>query len=169
LEKEQVISIIKVLDEWAEKPSVKYEVQKLQLTDNQLPDFHQWTEGKAVLAAFSVSIPEENGYHFLFIDWHRNDNYYLVIYAQNKSTTVAEIQRAAVVDKIPHLTWTYNPLKRDGKNDIRKSYFKQTFGSLSVQVPLPLKSKEVALFFDRLFKLSHNRMRADQAHEIFDL
>jgi hypothetical protein len=155
--------------EWMEKPSVRYEVQKLPLINNELPNFHQWTKGKTVLAAFSISIPEENGYHFLFIDWHRNDNFYLVIYTQNKSTTVAEIQRFTIINDVPHLTWTYNPLKRDGKNDVRKSYFKQTFGSLNVQVPVPLKSNEVELFLERLFKLSHNRMRADKAHEIFEI
>jgi hypothetical protein len=114
VEKEQAISIIKLMVEWMEKPSVKYEVQKLPLINNELPNFHQWTKGKTVLGAFSISIPEENGYHFLFIDWHRNNNFYLVIYTQNKSTTVAEIQRITIINDVPHLTWTYNPLKRDG-------------------------------------------------------
>ncbi|WNB90897.1 hypothetical protein [Bacillus sp. NEB1478] len=169
MEKELAISIITLMDKWQEKPSAKYDVQKFRLTDNQLPDFHQWTKEKTVLAAFSVSIPEENGYYFLFIDWHRNDNFYLVIYTHNKSTTVAEIQRTSTIDEIPQLIWTYNPLKRDGKNDIRKSYFKQTFGSLTVHIPIPQKPKDVERFAADLFKLSHNRMRADKAHEIFNL
>jgi hypothetical protein len=167
VEKEQALSIIKTMDEWMDASD--FDIQKLTLTENQLPGFHQWTNKKTVLAAYNILKPEETGYYFLFIDWHRNDNYYLVIYMQNKSTTVAEIQRTSLVEDVPHITWTYNPLKRDGMNDVRKSYFKQTFGSLAVHIPLPAMPKDVEQFCENLFKLCHNRIRADRASELFNL
>jgi hypothetical protein len=169
VEKQQALMITNVMDEWMRNPSGSYEIQKLQLIDKQLLNFHQWTKGKNVLAGYHVTRQDEGSYYFLFIDWHRNDNFYLVIYMQNKSTTVAEIQRTEIIKEVQHLSWTYNPLKRDGKNDIRKAYFKQVFGSLSIQVPVPLSTNDVELFFDHLFKLCHNRLRADRAVEIFNL
>ncbi|PLS02177.1 hypothetical protein [Neobacillus cucumis] len=146
-----------------------YEIQKLQTVDGMLPKFHQWTNGKKTLAAYEVVRPDsDTGYYFLFIDWHRNDNYYLVIYAQNKSTTCAEIRKIEELEEGAHFVWAYKPFKRDGKNDQRKAYFKQMFGSTTVHIKLPSSPSDVEEFLTQLFKLCQNRVKADKITEVFN-
>ena len=72
------------------------------------------------------------------------------------------------IDGVPHIVWSYMPLKRDGKNDQRKAYFKQMFGSTTVQIKLPASSLEVEVFLGQLFKLCQNRIKADRIVEVFD-
>ncbi len=151
-----------------ESTSATYELTKLDTPNDMLSKFHQWANGKPIIAAFDVTKPGHNSYYFLWIDWHRNDNYYLVIYAHDKSTTIAELNQTIEEGGITYLSWKYNPLKRDGKNDIRKSYFTQTFGSRKMEIPLPSSLSEVEVFLDQLFKLCHNRVRADRIVEILD-
>ncbi|MFP7299202.1 hypothetical protein [Neobacillus niacini] len=146
-----------------------YEIKKLETVNGTLPRFHQWTNGKQTLAGFEVTrVDSDTSYYFLFIDWHRNDNYYLVIYLHNKSTTAAELRVIEEIDGIPHIVWKYNPLKRDGKNLQRKSYFKQVFGSTTIQIKVPPSSLEVEEFFHQLFKLCQNRIKADKIVDVFD-
>ncbi|MBO0959794.1 hypothetical protein J1P26_08660 [Neobacillus sp. MM2021_6] len=166
MEKEQAIYLANQIND--SKPA-SYEIRKLETIGGTLPKFHQWTNGKQTLAAYEVSRPEnDTGYYFLFIDWHRNDNYYLVIYAHDRSTTCAEIRQIKDLDDGPHLVWSYKPFKRDGKNDHRKAYFKQMFGSTMVHIKLPPSPNEVEVFFTELFKLCQNRVRADKIVEVFD-
>ena len=165
MEKKLAEHLSKYLERWN---GPTYEVSKLPTLNNTLSQFHQWANGKPVIAAFDVAKPGEERYYYLFIDWHRNDNYYLVIYAHDKSTTIAELNKIIEEDDVSFLSWKYNPLKRDGKNDIRKSYFKQTFGSTTMNIPLPTSSSHVENFLDQVFKLCHNRVRADRVVEIYD-
>jgi hypothetical protein len=166
VEKEQAVILSKCLEKC---DGAKYEITKLQTVNGTLQKFHQWTNGKPVIAGYEVTRPESNtGYYFLFIDWHRNDNYYLVIYSHNRSTTLAEIRRVEQIDGVLQLVWAYNPLKRDGKNDQRKAYFKQMFGSTIIQLKLPSSSIEVGAFFDQLFQLCQNRIKADGIVDVFD-
>lgn len=147
----------------------EYEIKKLVTADRTLTKFHQWTNGKPIIAGYEVFRPStETGYYLLLIDWHRNGNYYLVIYAHDKSTTFAELRQIEDIDGAPHIVWTYKPLKRDGKNDQRKAYFKQLFGSTTVYVKLPSSDLEVEEFFGQLFKLCQNRIKADRAVDVFD-
>jgi hypothetical protein len=166
VEKEQAI----LLSNFMEKLNLStYEFKKLETVGGKLPKFHQWTNGKKTLAGYEVTrIDSDTSYFFLFIDWHRNDNYYFVIYAHDRSTTVAEIQQIKELEGIPHFVWMYNPLKRDGKNHQRKAYFKQMFGTTTVQIALPSSNLEVERFFDQLFMLCQNRMRADRIVDVFD-
>ncbi|PFO08976.1 hypothetical protein COJ85_02420 [Bacillus sp. AFS076308] len=148
---------------------ITFEIKKLETEAGMLPKFHQWTNGKQILAAYEVIRPEiDSGYYFLFIDWHRNDNYYLVIYAHDKSTTCAEIRQIQELEEGSHLVWSYKPFKRDGKNDQRKAYFKQMFGSTTVHIKLPSSSAGVEDFIRQLFKLCKNRIKADKITEVFD-
>jgi hypothetical protein len=166
VEKEQAINLSKCLEKW---DGAKYEITKLQTVNGTLPKFHQWTNGKPVIEGYQVTRPETGtAYFLLFIDWHRNDNYYLVIYAHDKSTTLAEIRRVEELEGVPQIVWTYNPLKRDGKNNQRKAYFKQMFGSTTVQIKLPSSGAEVRGFFDQLFQLCQNRKKADGIVDVFD-
>lgn len=166
MEKDQAIFLSNCIEE---SSGSTYEVNKLKTVGGTLPKFHQWTNGKQTLAGFKVIRPDHGvGYFLLFIDWHRNDNYYLVIYAQDKSTTIAEMRQVEEMEGVPHLVWKYNPLKRDGKNDQRKAYFKQTYGTTTVQIKLPSTSLEVEAFFNQLFLLCQKRIRADRIVEVFD-
>ncbi|WP_066072727.1 hypothetical protein [Neobacillus soli] len=167
MEKEQAM----VLSNFIQKShSAAYQIKQLETIGGMLPKFHQWTNGKKTLSAYEIIRPEtETGYYFLFIDWHRNDNYYLVIYTHNKSTTCAEIRQIQELDEGPHLVWSYKPFKRDGKNDQRKAYFKQMFGTTTVAIKLPSSASEVEEFYDQLFRLCQNRIRADRIVDVFDL
>ncbi|MDN3017466.1 hypothetical protein PH210_14810 [Paenibacillus sp. BSR1-1] len=166
MEKDQAIFLSNYIEQ---SNSSIYEIRKLDTVNGTLPKFHQWTNGKKTLAAYEVTRPEtDTGYYFVFIDWHRNDIYYLVIYAHDKSTTVAELRQVQDIDGSPHIVWMYKPFKRDGKNDQRKAYFKQMFGSTTVQIKLPSSAKEVDGFYDQLFRLCQNRIKADRIVDVFD-
>jgi hypothetical protein len=166
LEKEMALLLSNVL---VESNPVAYEIKPLSTVGGTLPKFHQWTNGKTTLAGYEVTRPDsDTGYYFIFIDWHRNDNYYLVIYAHDKSTTCAEIRQVQEIDGVPHFVWMYKPFKRDGKNDQRKAYFKQMFGSTTVQIKLPSTPHEVEDFITQLFKLCQNRVKADRIVDVFD-
>ncbi|WML42898.1 hypothetical protein [Neobacillus sp. PS3-40] len=166
MEKEQAIFLSQCIDESI--PST-YEINKLDTKSGTLPRFHQWTNGKPVIAGYKVTkLDSETSYYLIFIDWHRNDNYYLVVYSHDKSTTFAEIRQIEELENGLHLVWKYIPLKRDGKNDQRKSYFKQTFGSTTIQIMIPQSKLQVETFFDQLFRLCQNRVKADKIVDVFD-
>jgi hypothetical protein len=149
--------------------TAKYDIKIIETVNGTLPGFHQWTNGKQSEAGFEItSLESDTSYYFLFLDWHRNDNYYLVIYLHNKSTTAAELRVIEEIDGIPHITWMYNPLKRDGKNDQRKAYFKQMFGSRKVNIKIPASPLDIEGFFDQLFRLCQNRIKADKIVDVFD-
>jgi len=167
LEKEQAIFLANFIENAS---SAVFETKKLETSGGRLQKFHQWTNGKPTLAAFEITRSDtDTGYYFVFIDWHRNDNYYLVIYAHDRSTTCAEIRQIQEIDGVPHIVWTYKPFKRDGKNDQRKAYFKQMFGSTTIHIKLPTSALEVNVFLEKLFKLCQNRKKADRIVEVFDL
>lgn len=169
MEEKQAVSVIQQIEKWRQSAPVAYEVEKLQLIDHQLQGFHQWTNGKTLLAGYRVGKLGEDSYFLLFIDWHRNQNYYLVIYLPDKSTTVCELHRTAVQEDGTELIWRYIPLKRDGQNELRKAYFQQIFGSTTVHIPLPQSSTETEEFVNQLFTLSRNRLKADRAVDIYKI
>ncbi|WP_143111664.1 hypothetical protein [Paenibacillus sp. BC26] len=165
-----------VLAEWIERSSIgpvgAYDVTRVSTDGLPLSNFHQWSNGKPLVNAYHIARTIGGALYVLFIDWHRNDNYYMVIYAGDKSTTHAEIQKL-VYDregKPSYLRWTYNPMKRDGANAIRKAYFKQQWGEFIVTIPVlgTLRENETDLFCDALFELVDKRLRADKAPELFD-
>ena len=149
--------------------TAKYDIKLLETVNETLLGFHQWTNGKQTVAGFEITrVDSDTSYYFVFIDWHRNDNYYLVIYLHNKSTTAAELRVIEEMDGIQHIVWMYNPLKRDGKNDQRKAYFKQMFGSRKVHIKIPSSPLDIEGFFDQLFRLCQNRIKADKIVDVFD-
>lgn len=168
MEKQIAINISKHIDDWMKSNQSLYEIQKLHTRFNTLTNFQQWADGKSIIAAYHLHKLEEESYYLLLIDWHRNDNFYLVIYVGNKSTTAAEIREVKDINDQYHLVWKYNPLKRDGKNAERKAYFKQVFGSLHIEIPLPESSHHVEDFFHQIYKLCRNRHKADRITEVFD-
>jgi hypothetical protein len=168
MEKEIAINISKQINKWKLTNQSFYEIDEIPTIYNTLHNFQQWTNGKPVVAAYHLSKVEEESYYLIFIDWHRNDNYYLVIYVGNKSTTAAEIREIKEINGKLNFLWKYNPLKRDGKNAERKTYFKQVFGSLEVELPIPNSPQEVEEFFNNLYKLCRNRHTADRITDVFE-
>jgi hypothetical protein len=170
MEKKQAMEIIGFIEAWIKSAPLSYEIDRLEIRGAHLPQFHQWTNGKSVVGGYNIAqVGEHLNLYFLFIDWHRNDNYYLVIYSPNKSTTHAEIHEVVEFEKKLQLHWKYNPLKRDGKNLQRKAYFKQMFGSTSVYIPLPSSTEEVGNFINQLFRLCANRVKADGIPDVFQM
>jgi hypothetical protein len=169
MEKTLALSIAKQIATWSTSTDSAYEIDPVETVGGVLQGFHQWSDGKPFVAGFHVAKRGEESYYFLFIDWHRNDNYYLAIYMHDRSTTVAEIQRLVDVEGHPCLVWKYNPLKRDGKNAERKAYFVQAFGSTEVHITLPNAPQAVEPFCNALFTLSRNRQNADRIVTVFVL
>jgi hypothetical protein len=162
MEKKQAILLSHFIDNYH---PANYVISKLDTVNDSLSKFHQWTNHKKVVAGYKVTrLDTDTSYYLIFIDWHRNDHYYLVIYTHDKSTTVAEIRQI----EGSHLVWKYNPLKRDGKNAQRKAYFKQTFGSTTIEIPVPKTAFEIEAFLDQLFQLCQNRIRVDKIVDVFD-
>lgn len=170
MEKKQAMQLAHLFDSYSKSISMKFEINKLETNGDRLPHFHQWTNGKPVVAGYNITKIGEKNHYFIFIDWHRNENYYLVIYSDNKSTTLAEIQHVLEEENgDTHLNWKYNPLKRDGQNLQRKAYFKQIFGSTTVHIPLPKSPSEVEGLIDQIFQLCANRVKADQIVDVFSI
>lgn len=162
MEKQVALALEKHFDAFRLDPLNRYEVAKLETPNGMLHNFHQWTNQKAVIAAYQVTRIEEESYFLLLIDWHRKDNYYLVLYTHNLSTTVAELQRTAPTATGMELLWSYKPFKRDGLNQERKAHFTQLVGSTDVVIPLPQSKAEIPTFLDQLFQLAHHRQLADR-------
>lgn len=166
MKKEQAVFLNHFIENYDQ---AHYQISKLDTVNGTLPKFHQWTNKKTVLAGYKITRTDtDTSYFLIFIDWHRNDNYYIVLYTHDKATTVAEIQQIGENGGNLHLIWKYNPLKRDGRNDHRKAYFKQTFGSTVIEIPIPMTTVEVNEFLNQLFQLCQNRIRADKIVNAFD-
>lgn len=169
MQKDLAIYLSDLIEKWNKSTSATYDVRKLETNRGTLPRFHQWTNGKQTVSGYEVTRKDsDTSYFFLFIDWHRNENYYLVIYAHDKSTTLAELHQIEEIEGALYLSWKYNPLKRDGKNDQRKAFFKSAFGSTTVTIKLPSSKNEVEPFFHQLFLLCQNRMKADRIVDVFN-
>jgi hypothetical protein len=168
MEKKLAAALSEQIEQWRQDNASAYEVDKLVLTGETLKNFHQWADKKHVIAGYKVTERNEDAFYVLLIDWHRNENYYLVLYTANKTTTAAEIQRT-VVNEIGQLAlfWQYTPLKRDGLNAERKAYFKQVVGSASIEIELPHTPQDVEAFMEKLFALGRTRLRIDRSMEFF--
>jgi hypothetical protein len=170
MDKPAAVSIQYQLEQWSQHRQSTYTISKLAINNSKLNGFHQWADGKPITAAFHVMDRNYESFFLLLIDWHQNENYYLVVYLQDKSSTAAEIHRTAEDhDGRLSIFWTYNPLKRDGLNAERKAYFKQVFGSTTMQIPLPQTAVETETFLDQIFNLGRNRLRVDRIAELFNL
>jgi hypothetical protein len=156
LEKDRVVFLSNCIEQ---STSSLFEIKKLDTNvKNFLPGFQK---GKEAYSGFEVISQDTNtGYRFIFIH-SQNENYHFVIYSQNKKA-IAELKEIEMIDGEPNLVWKYNPLKRDGKNQERKAYFIKTFGSTTLQIPLPKSSLDIDMFFNQLFTICQNRQEADQ-------
>jgi hypothetical protein len=168
MEKKRAAALSEQIEQWRLGHVSAYEVDKLILAGETLKSFHQWADKKHVIAGYKVTERNEDAFYVLLIDWHRNENYYLVLYTANKTTTAAEIHRTVVNEEGQlALFWQYTPLKRDGLNAERKAYFKQVVGSASIEIALPDAPQDVEAFIAQLFALGRTRLRVDRSAEFF--
>jgi hypothetical protein len=158
LEKEQVIFLSNGLEQ---TNLTLFDIKKLDVTiKNFLPGFQK---GKEVISGFEVTKRDHHiSYIFTFI--HSDENYYLVIYSKNKKAVV-ELKNVEMMDGNPYIVWKYNPAKRDGKNQERKDYFINHFGSTIRQILIPKSPSEIEAFIGELFALCQSRLKADNLGE----
>lgn len=158
LEKDQVIFLSNGMEQ---TNLALFDIKKIDTTiKNFLPGFQK---GKEAISGFEVTKRDNNiGYIFTFI--HSEENYYLVIYSKNKKAVV-ELKNVEMIDGNPYIVWKYNPVKRDGKNQERKDYFKRHFGSFIRQILIPKSPSEIETFVGELFALSQSRLEADKLGE----
>jgi hypothetical protein len=168
MEKKRAAALSEQIEQWRQGNASAYEVDKLVLAGETLKNFHQWTDKKHVIAGYKVTELGEDAFYVLLIDWHRSENYYLVLYTANKTTTAAEIHRT-VVNEAGQLAlfWQYTPLKRDGLNAERKAYFKQVVGSASIEIAFPEAPQDVEALMAKLFALGRTRLIAERSAEFF--
>jgi Predicted restriction endonuclease len=141
-----------------------YSIDSIDLVGETVSSFHQWADNKHVLDLTLVSSSSGGRYYFMIIDWREDkDDYYLVIFPDDKSRPIAELHKTEEVNGWgENLTWKYAPTKRDGRNPERKAYFKHYFGNVTVNVALPKIPIDVNDFFDDIFALCSNRLKADE-------
>lgn len=137
--------------------------------EENIIDFHQWSEGKEHLATFAIKIAEdvEPSFYFQFIDWKGRGNYYLVVFPQTKVGPVLEIHNFDAT--LNRLSWKYKPTKQDGKNQSRCEYFCEYNGALEVVFPLPKNENEVGSFIESLARCALSRIKADNIDRVSEL
>lgn len=73
----------------------------------------------------------------MLIDWAERDNYYVVLYPENRSGPLAELHRIEHFQGAPHVIWSYRPSKQDGMNAERKEYFARYFRTTEITIYVP--------------------------------
>lgn len=131
----------------------------------RLDGFHQWVDGKVCEGAFLVQRDDLTRFWLLFIDWKGDDNYYIVVFPENRLGPVCELHRIQEHEQGRVLEWTYSPRKQDEQNEQRKAYFIATYGTDSVSLTLPETSSQADDFVDDLIELTEYRLKADVLDE----
>ncbi len=125
--------------------------------------FHSFANDKPCLGAFLVEKEQEEKLWLLVIDWRNDNNYYLVIYPENHhSAPIAELHDQLIEENSVDLVWTYNPRKRDKRNNERKTTFIRELGSANYIVSLPSAQVSLEDFLADIFSLAAFRVAADE-------
>ncbi|SDD52527.1 HNH endonuclease [Paenibacillus sp. CF095] len=145
---------------------VNYTFEVIELSGGDtVTSFHQWADNKPVLGLFLIGNAGGEQLYFLIIAWNQKvkDNYYLVTFPYNRSRPITELHKTETFGNtaVTSLVWKYKPMKRDGKNQERKQYFKNYYGDLNVTLSLPQVNSEVEVFIEDLFLLCKIRMTTD--------
>lgn len=128
-----------------------------------LEGFHSFADDKPCLGAFKVGKVAGEKLWLLIIDWHDNDNYYVVIYPEDKNLApVAELHDQRGGHDSVDLVWNYSPRKRDGRNEERKEAFVRAVGRLDYVVSLPGALVTLEDFLEDVFSLASCRVAADE-------
>lgn len=126
-----------------------------------LKNFHEWADGKPLIAAYWVRHEKKQVLFILLIRWGFRGDYYCVLFPEDRSRPLAEISQVDRNADLPTLIWNYRPTKRDGKNLERRAYFRKHFGDTTVGITVPVNEKSLAGLLAALFDLVKNRLAAD--------
>jgi len=159
--KELAFKISNYLDESFDNSSLAYTINRID-DGEPIEGFHQWVDFKELVGAFLVTSLNKQPFYILLIDWHEENNYYLVIYPNNKSGPIAELHKTEQKHGNTDLCWSYQPVKRDGRNAERKAYFEKYFLTTEVRIKVPDAISDVQSFLDDIFDLTNNRLKADE-------
>ncbi len=147
------------------KDATAWQVDRLS-QGKKLKEFHTWADGKALISADRVRHSDGTGLYFLLIDWKKNDEWYCVIYPEDKAGPLAEIWEIEGDGSSKRLTWKYKPTKQDDRNSERRNIFEKLVGSTSVEIRLPREPALVQNFLDAVFRLVASRIQADSLSSI---
>lgn len=127
----------------------------------RLESFHQWVDGKPLVA--NLEVTRSNGLvrNLLLIEWAGESNWYVVVFPVSRNAPLAELHRVDRDCAVPTLRWLYKPSKRDGRNADRTAYFRRQCGSGEVRINLPATSGDFGKFLQEVFDLVDNRLAAD--------
>jgi len=159
--KELAIKIKDSIVKASDNKILSYSVERID-DGEPINGFHEWVDSKDLVAAFLVKNEMGMAYYLLLIDWQERNNFYLVIYPQDKSGPLAEIHKTEEISGVINLYWRYQPTKRDGKNQERKNYFNKYFLTTEVRIEIPNSEVDVESFLDEVFSLTNNRIKADE-------
>jgi hypothetical protein len=128
----------------------------------ELSGFHLWANDRPCLGAFFVSGADNRKYWVLIVDWHRDENFYAVLYTEDhKKSPIAEVHKLITTGDGDELHWNYSPAKQDGRNPERKARFIEIAGSSSCTLSLPNSFVSLDDFLQDLFTLGNFRVSAD--------
>jgi len=149
-----------LVDKYRKKSDV-VPIVRDNLVPKPLSGFHQWADSKEFEGGFLIENQNGSNIWLLLIKWNEVNDFYVVLFPENKQGPVAEIHEVVSEGKESLLKWRYKPSKRDGKNEERKAYFAKYFLGLEVFISIPDKVGEVSDFLNELLSLSENREKAD--------
>lgn len=156
--------IAKYLQQLATRPKSGFSIRRIG-GGKPLESFHQWVDGKRLIAAHDIKRYDGESLVFLLIEWRRNGHWYLAVCESTTHHPLAEVWRESRVDDLVSLDWTYKPAKRDGRNSERTDYFRTHVGDLTMRLAVPSADEDDARFVDDVFTLVDNRLRADDLAE----
>ena len=149
-----------LIDQYRKKPDVVPGIR-----DNLIPEplsgFHRWANSKEFEGGFLIENQNGSDIWLLLIKWNEGNEFYVVLFPENKQGPMAEIHEVINEEDRSFLKWRYKPSKRDGKNEERKACFSKSFSGLEVLISIPKNIDEVSDFLSNLLSLSENREKAN--------
>lgn len=132
------------------------------ISKSPITGFHHWADGRDIQGAYLVRGPNDGiAYWILLIEWNDDGGHYLVIFPEDRAGPLAEIHNLVTIAGCPTLVWNYSPKKHDGRNELRKDYFRRYFMSTEANISCPITVEDVQGFLTELFSLVDCRVKAD--------
>ena len=121
------------------------------LYGNELQDF-PYNLSEDISPGVCLISDNTRKFWFIIADWKENNDYAVEITTENKQQWLATIRKEE---------WTYNPKKRDGRNEKREKRFESIFRSTTVPIPFPSENVSIYDFLDHVFDAINIRRWAD--------
>lgn len=148
-----------------ERSPHSYVSERWSLKGEKLSGFHQWADDIPALGAYLLSPPLRDPFWLVLVDWKSNGDFYCVLFPKSRSGPLAEIHKQVDFPTGIFLSWKYRPSLHDGKNEKRRAYFEQAFGSLDVLLQIPSILDEIESFIEDAAYLIECRTKADSLAE----